>query len=402
MNPLLNLKVESLYSSIFEVFLCYIVQNKGEIGARMMDDYLDEDLLAGLDAMMEEEEGVLDLFSISSMPEAPDLRSLLACYTKEVLFRLAEMNGFDYRKSWLKARLVDELYAHILATFDERLLFMSDRQFELVRKFMLDEIMMSEENEEVVEFYGEVFPSLIQLGLFFYWESADDFRVFAAREFVEGLEKLAELRANNSEKIEFAQRAEEALKAGINLYGVVNVSRFMDLYAIVDPTFEDTIEDLHYFMRILPVLALWQNFLVVRPLFVASKEFMDEEDVRDFYFALLEKFGEDYYEPRRKEIEYFAEHSFDRTSDVYKALKRLSEKISKIDSDLLMDRMEYHIRLGDSVADALDMFEMMGLIEFSYAKQMERFAKVYSELSNHSRMWVNAGYTPIELRDKFI
>ena len=64
-----------------------------------------------------------------------------------------------------------------------------------------------------------------------------------------------------------------------------------------------------------------------------------------------------------------------------------------------MDQIELHIHFGESVAETLDFFEEMELIEFQDVKQTNRFLRMYSELSNNSRMWVNAGYTPVELRD---
>lgn len=374
----------------------------GEHFFEMLEEMFDEEELEELlEGMLEEEDDVLDLFPLSRLPDETDLRSLLNGYTKAVLFRLADANGVEYRESWLKSRLVDLLYERLMETLDERVLFMSAYDAELVERFLFSGmgLGLSEEDEGAIHFYGAIFPRLIQLGLLFVWKSGDEVQAFVADEFLDKLGSMEDLREAKQEKIEFSRKAVDVLRAGISLYGVIDSKRFMALYEIADPSYEGTVDQHNYLIKVLPIMAHWHYFTVANPLFIASEVFEEAYEIQEFYFMLEMKFKEDYYKPSREEIAYFAEHSFDRRPDVYGSLKMLCEQVSD-ESELVMEQIEDYIRIGESVGNILDFFEDMDMIEFQDMEQVNQFLRLYSELSNNSRMWVNAGYKPVEMRGR--
>lgn len=151
------------------------------------------------------EETILELFPLSKQPQSNDLKTLLDAYTKAVLFRLADIDGLDYRKSWLKARLVDVVYEHLMDTMDERVLSMSDKEVELVGKYLAGELDFSGEDADSVKFFELVFPRLVSLGVFFFRPSNDGQDIFVAEKFVEKFESVEALREESPEKDKFAE-----------------------------------------------------------------------------------------------------------------------------------------------------------------------------------------------------
>lgn len=364
------------------------------------------ELLEMLEGMAEDENDVVDSFPMSRMPEGRDLKSLLSCYTKENLYRLAGINGVDMKKSWLKGRMVEVLHDHIWATFPERLLFMSDEDVVLLRKVLTNEVELGDDSEESYAFFNDLFPILLQLGLAFYYDDREKLNLFMANEFVEAIADIDQLRVEHPEQLEFAEKASKIMRAGIHLYGVMDVDRFERLYTTMYPYSEDIeehVERFSYVLKALPILALCQGFIVSPYWVFASNDFIYEEDARMYQTELREKMSGDYYKPSKSEIEFYSVHSFDRTSVVYKELSALCQKIATESSDgkLLLDRIEYHIRFGDDLSEVLDLFSVLELAEFESFEQTADFMNLFSELSNNSRMWVNGGYTPIEMVEMF-
>lgn len=160
------------------------------------------------------EETILELFPLSKQPQSNDLKTLLDAYTKAVLFRLADIDALDYRKSWLKARLVDVVYEHLMDTMDERVLSMSDEDVELVGKYLAGEFDPSGKDTDSVKFFGVIFPRLVSLGVFFFRQSSDGQDIFVAEEFVEKFENVEALREENPEKDESDEEDLDVVNAG--------------------------------------------------------------------------------------------------------------------------------------------------------------------------------------------
>lgn len=194
----------------------------------------------------------------------------------------------------------------------------------------------------------------------------------------------------------------EVLIAGVNLYGVMTTFDFHDLWEIRYPEFMSTdLEEMreHYFYlaKYLPFLIIGNSFISAEKYLVGSSEFIDAEDVLDFYNYHAKKIGSVYYEPTKEEIKYYANHSFDQESLGYKRLKQEVLKMTE-DADMYMHLIETSIQSGEDISDLLESTAELGIIEFQSEEQFIRFMDLYTNLhNNNSRLWGNGGFTPSEL-----
>ncbi|WP_225743763.1 hypothetical protein [Marinilactibacillus sp. Marseille-P9653] len=80
-------------------------------------------------------QSVLDDFKLKATPHNPNLKSLLMCYRKEALIKLADLNFVEVKKSWTKNQITDTLSNHIVHSIEDRLLSFQKESLEAFVKF---------------------------------------------------------------------------------------------------------------------------------------------------------------------------------------------------------------------------------------------------------------------------
>lgn len=349
-------------------------------------------------------EETLEQYEIKKLPQESRLAAYLEAYTKEKLLQLADDNNLDAKKSWKKAQIANYLNDGILDTLTERYLILGERKLKLLQQFSHDEFPAEEMSLEKADFYVSVYPVAVRMGLLYSLNKEDEVMITMPEEIKESLDDFLsnydqERKQYRSQMNVWAQ-IDEVLKAGVHLYGALSASKVFDLwerhYPDAQRTEAETLEMLKYLYKILPLLALNNGYYFVEKSVIASPQFMDVEEVTDFYTQRSAKMDDDYYQPTSREIQYYAQHSFERRTLIYKKLKQFVSRISS-DVDTAMEFIETNIVMGESLSYLLDDVGELELLEFKTQKQVEQFAQLYTQLHNDARLWENGGYTPREM-----
>lgn len=363
---------------------------------------LDDDLLEYLVADVIEI--TLDQYTVKKLPKTGMLSDCLEVYTKERLLKLAEENGLEAKQNWKKDRIINHLYDSIMDRIEERFLLLGERKLELLQQFSNGEFGADEMTLDEAEFYMTVYPIAVRMGLLYSFngeEAVSTTLPFEAKQSLDDvLSNFNQVRKQYHSEIVLWEQIEEILEAGVHLYGALTTGDVMDLWEIrhADPerTTEQTFAFLRYLFEKLPLLVIKNGYYFIKKYVIASTQFVDGEEVENFYYYRSNKMNGDYYEPTKQEIKYYAQHSFDRETLVYKRLKQFIEKITG-DTEMVMELIESSILMGDELSNLMDEIAMLELIQFDTEKQVEKFVELYVPLHNNSRLWENGGYTPTEM-----
>ena len=352
---------------------------------------------------------ILDKYEIKKKPKESTLHSFLASYTKEKLFALADENDIEITKKWKKAYLVEYMHHEIMETIEERLLILGEENLSLLQKFKFHLLYEKELRDDEKRFYWEVYPKAVRMGLLFSIDKDTEIVTMMPDDLLEMvndiLNNFAETKKKHQAQIRVWEQLEEALNAGVNLYGAVSRSVVMKLWKICHPdpnrTFEEEMEFFSSMSDIIPMLAIRNDYYFVEKHIIGNHLLTDEAEVSELYWYTFNKMkinGKfiEYYEPTQQEIRYFSKHSFDRRTVVYKKLKRLVSKLS-VETDIAMNFIEFSIQKGYPLSIVMDELNTFNFFHFNTEKQLETFVDLYTQLSNNTRLWENAGYTPTEL-----
>lgn len=346
----------------------------------------------------------LDKYEIKKLPKEMTLSSFLAGYTKEKLFALADDNGIEITKSWKKAYLVEHIHDEIMETIEERLLILGEDHLKLLRKFKFHILRPKNLSDKEIEFYLTVYSKAVRMGLLFSMDEKDQMVTWMPDDIGklihDVLDNFAEIKKKHQSQIRVWEQIDETLIASIHLYGAASLSRVMELLEILYPepnlTNEQIIEFSGFVSKIIPFLVIKNNYYFIDKYVIGSHELTDEEEVVDLYNYVTSKMDRDYYEPTKEDVQYFAKHSFDRRTPVYKKLKQLISKYTK-NIDWIMALIEENIKMSLNFSSLMMEVSDYELLHFDDEKQVEKFAEFYKELNNNTRLWENAGYTPNEL-----
>jgi len=352
-------------------------------------------------------ENTLDRYELKRLPENGALAACLEAYTKKRLLKLADDNGVKVTQSWLKARIVEHLSDDIMERIAERFLLLGESNLELLQQFSHGAFETAEGTMEEVVFNLSVYRMAVRMGLLYSLDDGDGVMITMPVEVKDALDVVLanfdQIKEEYRSQMKAWEQIDEALRASVHLYGVATASEVMDLWEIRYPdterTFEETMDFMKYLFSIISLIAIKNDYYSSKYM-IGSPEFVDEEDVEVFYSSLLDKMDADYYEPTKEEVEYYAEHSFDRQSDVYKRLKEFIRKRTE-NVEMVMDLLEQNITAGYDFSDLMEEMATYELLQFESEKQLEEFVGLYVELHNHSRLWWNGGYTPTEMAERY-
>ena len=271
---------------------------------------------------------VLAQYLIKKLPEKQSLENCLTSYTKEKLVRIADENSFEIRKSWRKNKIVQSIEEGILSSIEERFLILGEEKLKLLQRVFNEQSDMDPLSLE--EFYLNVYPAALRMGLLY--TSLQENRVITVmpeeiKLYLDAnLANFAHLKREFSLKIPAWEEMEEVLKAGVHLYGVLNVDTLTDLWRIRHTEEQlPVVEDASFIQssyEVLPLLAIKNGYYLINDSLFGNSVFSNEEDVKTFYRQRLNKMHINEYKPSKQEIEYYAENSFDRRMSSYKELEQ--------------------------------------------------------------------------------
>jgi len=124
----------------------------------------------------------------------------------------------------------------------------------------------------------------------------------------------------------------------------------------------------------------------------------DGEDLEGSILLEILRSNKPYYRPDLDTFLKYAEPNYEpenlKLDDLMKFLKKFGTLKPEIWDDL-RDEILYTVEFGN-LQETLAALESFG-IRFKSRGDIDKFIKFYTEVVNHTRIWVNRGYTPVEL-----
>lgn len=355
--------------------------------------------------IFEIKEWILGKYVMNKVPEDRRLKTLLDGYTKVMLMELSDENGFEAQSRWKKDDLVDYVEERILANLEERLIILGKENLQVLQKKVEGSATDSRDD---MTFDLTIFPAATRMGILFSFEHEDEIEYYVPDEIKVKLTEMvsdsAKLEKKYVKEIRVWKEVEDVMHAGLALYGVASKGTIYKLCKVYDTDIEkDDIERqlsfMSYLFQYLPLLAMRNNFYIIRGYLLASDMIEDEEEAERFYFSLMDYSKLGLYEPTKGELNEYVKHSFDRRSTAYKKLKRVvSKQDLVIPFHRIMRYIETNIMLGKKLSELIEDFREWQMLDFRSLKDMEKFVTYYTDLQNHSRMWQLRGHTPAEVR----
>lgn len=278
-----------------------------------MDDHLnkqyaqeyEEEVSHFLFVQMVEE--TLEVLSIHHFPKSNHLENCIGAYTKEGLFKLAEINGIEIKKNWKKVKIVQIISNKIRETFEERVCLLSGSQIELLQAFMNKEFSTNEISNKKTLFYISVFPVAVRLGLLYPKQLPDRVSTVHSYELIETVDNIKKVR--KSDKIQQFTNIKRLIKAAIELYGVVTRELLLTLWRIAFPDEPFTIESYEKFYSLIHIVMADRSYLVLDDQSIASSDFTDEKGAEKFKNDIESHLGKNYYIPSKERLEHYMKDS---------------------------------------------------------------------------------------------
>lgn len=366
---------------------------------------------------------VVEEYALKKQPKADTLEACLKAYTKKNLLKLADENDFDVKKSWTKDPIIDFMSEEIMGSLEENLSELDEGALNVLQA-IANGRSRDEFSEDEAEIYASVYPKAVRMGLLYLADEDGELITTMPAEVQATLDEVVaggsddsvesdatdvetdkseeteetatESTAASESDVEVADGLEaqinQVLKAGIHLYGILTLQMVKDLFAIQYP-------DAEYSEEIVTDLIAKQGYLFVDEHLIANPLFDSANDVQDRYEERKDKMGEQYYQPMASEIDYYAEHTFDRRSFLYKSLKRFVSPVA-VNMEKTMARIELGLTLGEKPALVVGNLVEDGMLNIGSDKQITEILHSYVNVHNITRMWGNAGYTPKEMADE--
>ena len=196
---------------------------------------------------------------------------------------------------------------------------------------------------------------------------------------------------NISNEVKRYHLVKNALTAANNLYGVYEVSFFIELF---NKLFNDVkpldYDELSKYLKLCEKsgseIGTYENYIANNSLFIIESDFKDLRKVTE---------GKEYYIPTKDELmEYCDSDYFEKTTE-YLEFEELIK--SKKESEDIAETIACNLRFRDvSMEYIIFEFKILG-IEFSDKKEERKFVDAYANLYNNTRTWINRGFTLNEL-----
>lgn len=333
-------------------------------------------------------------FSISSKP-LPDLRACLLKLKKDALRMRAlylDLNDADFMK---KAELVDAIlqYYQVPQNIEALISWATDEEKEILKQ-ILNKTMLNMNNETLLSLFPKI-KYLMTIGLVTIFESKEDY-IFA----LDG-EVLRVLQTLNWEKVsKFSDVNHEISKyarAAVSLYGAVSLEQFYKIYRHYKGD-EKTINTAKFIACINDSQVRFQTY------------WSDDENLYSDFFdfngldhTLLSEIlfsDKPYYLPAKAEFMNYSDVTFEADHPELDAMMAFLMPFGKMNEDRWDDlriSINYSIEFG-RLQDTLDELDRAN-VHFNSDKDIEKFMPLYMRLANSTRLWVNRGHTPDEIRN---
>lgn len=256
--------------------------------------------------------------------------------------------------------------------------------------------------------FGEINPEHVQdcmmlkrLGILEIDMEKESF--FVHPEIVQAYQKKR-LDLNLQRAIQEKQRYYSKLKmykdASIHLYGVIELVDFIALYEQYEG---ETLDKAAFFEWLERDSAFCGGYYYENGYLIDESFSMVSEE--EFVYFFHEREDKAYYRPSKEEfLRYADEYYYEETSEVKvlrdylnKRYPNYKEEIEDVILDMILAR-RYEIKISSQfMQDILTNFEMIG-IHFNTLEEVKQLSDLVVPVLNHTRIWINKGHSPKELR----
>lgn len=194
-----------------------------------------------------------------------------------------------------------------------------------------------------------------------------------------------------------------------SLYGVIPLRKALEIInAQNEPIFEEDFASFaeivrheHQYYCILGEDELYTKGKTPAPL---DRELVEESlyapDINDYFEMIKVQQGKPYYIPPKQELLKYAKQGYYEPTRYSRAMLnflRCQNGMTKAKAEDFVGELQMHASMGEhNFQNVVDDMIRMGL-KFKSKKDVGDFARLYTDLSNNSRMALNRGHTPNEI-----
>lgn len=184
-----------------------------------------------------------------------------------------------------------------------------------------------------------------------------------------------------------------------NLYGVVDKEKVIEIYNMQNEDKMDVSDVESVLVKI--DIALCEHFVYVEGDYFVHESIFTTDEVGQL---LQRKAGKPYYVPRKEILLQYKDDEFYEETKQTKSFYRLLKKVVHPSNVNSVEDVFYDVLLGCQMEDhPIDIIHDLDRIDvtFSTKKQLSEAIQVIIDLSNHTRLWSNNGFTPYEIFEEF-
>lgn len=186
---------------------------------------------------------------------------------------------------------------------------------------------------------------------------------------------------------------EKYVVACCNLYGMVEIKQVEHLFKLHNGTEFD--------INKLGTRNLEKHFIVSWKDVFYNDALEVDEDYKNHYKIVKTK---PYYELEKSELLKYVDDNYFYFNDQYKAFEKYIKTL--VDDNLIVSDIVFDTHLGfiddTNLQFTINHIQDLGSIEFESKDDLVQLMDHLTELQNNTRMWINNGFTPIELRKVYI
>lgn len=336
----------------------------------------------------------INRFCISNKP----IRKLNTCLSKlgvKALKERAMFLGLFHLEFEKKAVLVRDLLAFYLVAgnVEELVSWATDEEKDLLKQ-LVDAPQMRVEPVVLCEMFLTV-RYLMTIGLIQIFEQ-DGVYVLTLQDEVKDVlmgldwQKVSKVSMLNDEVIQYC-------RAVVSLYGAVSLAQLYEIYRYYKED-EAPIKEKLFRERVNNSQVRFQPYWSDDQYLYA--DYFDMDDLGEDLLSDILGSNKPYYMPERTEFFNYADLGYEKVNERLDALMQFLRKFGKLSENRWADLRSailYSVAFG-RLQDTIDELDDAD-VHFNSSQDLDQFMKLYMATSNNTRLWVNRGHTPDEIRN---
>lgn len=327
------------------------------------------------------------------------LQQALNMYNKKTLLNIAKVYSLKGGYKLRKAELCDALAGAMCHSLYKGLEKLSLEDYQCFERL----VKIEQKKVEVEELSS--YRVLFALGLIYLW---DGDKVQVAPELKEAFNQMMKdenVKKAFKEKQAISQKVTTYMQAAMNLYGMMPIEDFLEFY-----TQYEEVESLEK-EEIYPILeAIYTESVIYGDGFIEDGYLMDGSfeyvSAEEIMYFKKETQSKPYYRPEKAIfLRYADEYYYEETSEIKEVKRFLNHRfpfhhqdIEEAVEDWVLDTCIEIMPSVQLISELLVSLENYGLV-LSDFKEVQQFTQLMQKAHNHTRMWINRGYSPQELRE---